>query len=489
MLKISFTVGTIRKYKISNFIVCLDGVESVGKRVGVLRKIVCSRCMEKLYQYLWKSKMFGKKLTGCGGVEIEIIDPGRLNKDSGPDFFNSKIKIDGIEWVGNIEIHVKASDWKRHQHHEDPAYDSIILHAVGVSDCRIERRDGSLIPQVEMTMPEDFFRSFSTLSSDIDGIRCGDILSLLPELVKNDWLESLAVERIQEKATRVKEILSFTGNDWEQTCFIIFARALGFGLNSEPFEILGRSLPLKILHHHSDNPLQIQALLFGQAAMLDSSLHIFDEYYQWMCREYYFLARKYGLRPMRQGLWKYARTRPQNFPHRRIAFLAKTCEGGFSLFSKILDASGDAEKTKELFHSHLEGYWHDHFSFDVVARSASDTLSDNSLTLLLINVAAPLLYAYGALRSDPDLAEKGISMLERLPSENNGIVRQWKACGVEADNAWRSQSLLHLRKQYCDTRKCLYCRFGHNVLKLSVNPDIFMGMNLKKRYNCEKINV
>lgn len=414
--------------------------------------------------------MFGRTLRECGGAEIAVVDPGRLNTDAGPDFFNSKIKVDGTEWAGNVEIHVKASDWIRHGHQNDPAYDSIILHVVGVSDRRIHRSDGSLIPQVEVTMPEGFFRTYSSLESDLYAIRCARQLPDISALTITDWLESLSVERIQNKAARVMEVFHNCGNDWQQTCFVILARALGFGLNGDPFEMLARSVPLRILHHHSDNPLQLQAILFGQAAMLDSSCHIFDEYYQLLCREYYFLARKYGLRPMRGALWKYARTRPQNFPHRRIAFLAKACENGFSLLSAILSAKDDEEKLREIFAWKLEGYWHSHFSFDVEAKASADTLSRSSVTLLIINVVAPLIYAYGARIGDPDLAEKALDLLSSLPPENNGIIRDWEQYGLRADDALRSQALLHLRKEYCDPRKCLFCRFGHSLLSKSANP-------------------
>ena len=414
--------------------------------------------------------MFGRTLRECGGAEIAVVDPGRLNTDAGPDFFNSKIKVDGTEWAGNVEIHVKASDWIRHDHQNDPAYDSIILHVVGVSDRRIHRSDGSLIPQVEVTMPEGFFRTYSSLESDLYAIRCARQLPDISALTITDWLESLSVERIQNKAARVMEVFRNCGSDWQQTCFVILARALGFGLNGDPFEMLARSVPLRILHHHSDNPLQLQAILFGQAAMLDSSCHIFDEYYQLLCREYYFLARKYGLRPMRGALWKYARTRPQNFPHRRIAFLAKACENGFSLLSAILSAKDDEEKLREIFAWKLEGYWHSHFSFDVEAKASADTLSRSSVTLLIINVVAPLIYAYGARIGDPDLAEKALDLLSSLPPENNGIIRDWEQYGLRADDALRSQALLHLRKEYCDPRKCLFCRFGHSLLSKSANP-------------------
>jgi hypothetical protein len=427
--------------------------------------------MEKLYQYLWQSHMFGRKLHEADGGEVEVIDPGRLNTDAGPDFFNSKIRIAGTEWAGNVEIHVKASDWYRHGHQNDPAYDNIILHVVAVGDRRVERRDGSLIPQVEVAMPPEFYSTFSTLSSGSESVRCGSRLAEVGRLAMTDWLETLSVERMQQKALRIKNIHTACNCDWEQTCFVVLARALGFGLNGDPFEMLARSIQLKYLHHHSDNPVQLQALLFGQAAMLDSSSHIFDEYYQLLCREYYFLARKYGLRPMRVGLWKYARTRPQNFPHRRIAFLAKACENGFSLFSRLVELGGDPEATRALFDWKLEGYWHEHSSFDVTANSMADSLSEGSRTLLLINAVAPLLYAYGAHRGDPELAERGLVLLEKLPAESNSYLRHWAELGLRADNALRSQALMQLRREYCDNRRCLSCRFGHQLLKRTVKND------------------
>ncbi|MDE6009751.1 MAG: DUF2851 family protein [Muribaculaceae bacterium] len=424
--------------------------------------------MEALYQFLWQHTMLGRRITDSDSRSIEIIDPGILNTDSGPDFFNAKIKIDNTVWIGNIEIHIKASDWYRHNHHTDSSYDNIILHVVGIDDARIRRQDGSLIPQVVIPLPPDFCHTYNHLSMHPAHLRCASYLSSLPKLTVTDWLESLAIERLRMKSERVINTLQSTGNDWEQTCFITLARALGFGLNSDPFEMLARSLPLRILHHHSDNPLQLQALLFGQAAMLDQSLHIFDEFYQLLCREYYFLARKYGLRPMRPGLWKYARTRPQNFPHRRIALLAKACEGGFSMLSLIIDRIRKKEDVSKLFDWRLEGYWHTHSSFDADARSGSDGLSGASVTLLMINTVIPLIYAYAATRGEIELGEYALALLETLPAENNSIIREWNGYGLRSENAMRSQALLQLRREYCEPRKCLRCRFGHHLLRRSL---------------------
>ncbi len=425
--------------------------------------------MEKLYQYLWMHRMLGRKLYLDDGAELEILSPGRLNCDSGPDFSNARLRIGDTEWAGNVEIHVRASDWYRHGHDRDAAYDSVALHVVAISDRCVTRKDGSEIPQLTATFPESFFNMYATLCGGLSDIRCTGDIAYVPSLIKTDCLESLAVERMHVKATRIIDELNNLGGDWERTCFVTLARALGFGLNSEPFEILARSLPLGYLHRHADNLMQLEALLFGQAGMLDTSIHIFDEYYQQLCREYYFLARKYNLRPMRRELWKYARTRPQNFPHRRIALLAKVLYGGFSLLSRILGAGGNVDRTRELLHWELEGYWLTHSDFDREQPAAAAALGAGSVDLLMINLVAPILYAHGAAHDDADKAERGLELWRNLPPERNMYVRQWRQLGFECDDAMRSQALLQLRKQYCDSGKCLDCRLGHWLLRAKVN--------------------
>lgn len=423
--------------------------------------------MEKLYHYLWKTGLRGTEFKDVDGALIEVLDPGVHNQDSGPDFFNSKLKINGKEWIGNVEIHLKASDWYRHGHHSDPAYENVILHVVGVSDKRVNRKDGTLIPQIEFTFPEKFFNTYLFLSEENNQMKCSSLLPTLPGINKTDWIESLAVERMQQKAQKVKEINNSNNGDWEQTCFIMLARGLGFGLNGDPFEMLARSIPLKILHHHSDNPLQLEAILFGQAGMLDATMYMFDEYFQGLCREYYFLARKYGLKPLRPGLWKYSRTRPQNFPHRRIAFLANSILGGFSFVTKLIEARKNADTLLEVFDLKADGYWKFHYSFDTDTRDAPSELSVSSKILLVINTAIPLLYAFAASVGDLEMGEKVINIMQDLPPENNSITRQSKGLGFEAKNASESQALIHLRKEYCDKNKCIYCRFGHYFLRAS----------------------
>ncbi|MDE5869220.1 MAG: DUF2851 family protein, partial [Muribaculaceae bacterium] len=367
-----------------------------------------------------------------------------------------------------IEIHVKSSDWYSHRHDKDPAYDSVLLHVVAIDDGRIKRRDGSLIPQVCVTFPIEFYSLYSSLSESINEIRCCHHLANLSNLVMEDWIATLAVERMQEKSERILGIHKMVRGDWEQTCFITIARALGFGLNSEPFEMMARSLPLNYLSRHSDNLFQLEALLFGQAGMLDMSNHIFDEYYQSLCREYYFLAKKYQLRPIGAGMWRYARTRPGNFPHRRIAMLAQYLYGGFSLMSDIIERGGDEEKSRELFLPVLDGYWETHSQFGQESGKVSVALSEGSIDLLLINLVAPLIYAHSASIGDYEGGERAINLWMSLNSEKNTYIRRWESYGLKSKDAMHSQGLLHLRKKYCDSGKCLECRFGHYLLRKSV---------------------
>ncbi len=420
--------------------------------------------MEMMYQYLWRTGALGREFTLTDGRSVRVVSPGLHNTDAGPDFSNARIKIDGILWAGNIEIHLKASDWFRHKHHDDPAYDSIILHLVGVADKPVHRKDGSPIPTAIFPIPVEVASLYARLTSPGGDIRCGADVATLPALVKEDWLESLAMERIQEKASAILEENRNLCGDWEQTCFVRFARALGFGLNGVPFEILARSIPLKYIHRHADNPFQIEAIVFGQAGMLDSSCRIFDDRYQALCREYFFLMRKYGLRPMNQSIWKFARTRPNNFPHRRLAFLCKALEGGFSMMRALIDGASDRETIAGLFSWSLSGFWRDHFSFDTQAHRISETLSRASLDSIIINFAAPVLYAYASERGDIQLAEKAIGLLEKTDPEDNRFTRRWETIGIKAGNALRSQALIQLHKCYCDEHRCLDCRFCNRMI-------------------------
>lgn len=423
--------------------------------------------MEALYHYLWLHRMFGSQFLSGEGKKIEILSPGRHNVDAGPDFSTARIRIDGEEWIGNVEIHVKASDWMRHGHHSDPAYDSVILHVVGVDDCVVSRRDGSDIPQICVSPSPDFYGRYAALIDEMDAPGCLPYVDSVPDINRKDWLNAVGFERLQEKGEYMKDILEASAGDWQQTLFIVVARALGFGLNGVPFELLAKSLPLNFVMRHRDNPEQVEALVFGQAGMLGEGEYPYDDYYTLLCREYKFLRAKYSLAPIEGSLWKYSRTRPQNFPHRRMAILAAMLCEGMQMHTRLLEASGNYEKVAEIFRTGASDYWKRHQRFGTAPSELPlpTSLSEGSVDILCINVAAPFYVAYGAITGDPGLAEKGLDLLNEIRPERNSLVNIWNSTSLKASNAFDSQALLQLRKSYCQRSRCLNCRLGHYLLR------------------------
>lgn len=421
--------------------------------------------MERLFQYIWQHGLWGgpDSVLDDGRV-VKIINPGTLNRDAGPDFFNARILIDGVCWIGNIELHEASSQWYTHNHDNNPNYDNIILHVTGKTDCQIFRSDGTPIPQLEIVCPKICKVNYEWLEHGPAVIRCRRYLNHLDRIVLTDWLESLACARIMRKGRLFSEWSSTLNHDMRHAAFILLARAMGFGLNADPMEQLARSLPPGITGRHSDNLLQLEALLFGQAGLLDSSTRIFDEYYQQLCREYSFLAHKYSLRPMRDTAWKMARTRPSNFPHLRIAMLARFLYGGFSLTGDIISASSDIDKIRSLLNPRIDGFWATHYSFDAVASRGHEGLSRSSQDLLIINYCVPLVAEYAQERNDAELLERTHDLLRSLPPENNRIIRAWDEAGIQAESALDSQAMIELQKEYCDKRRCLSCRWGYQVL-------------------------
>ena len=426
--------------------------------------------MELIYHYLWQKGLAGRRLRLNDGREAFVMNPGVHNDDAGPDFSGAVIRIDGKVWAGNVEIHVRASDWHRHNHDADRSYNNVILHVVGIDDAEIRRDDGSVIPQVQVSIPDNFAYTYGTLISEVMGIRCSGLIERIPALSRESWLEALGVERLQMKARRIIDYTRKAGGDWEQAAFITLARALGFGLNGEPFEILAKSLPLNHLQRHSDSLAQLEAMLFGTAGMLSAIAT--DDYEELLQREFSFLSRKYDLKPMACEMWKYARTRPGNFPHRRIALLANVLHNGKSFASMMLDdrikEANGLKQLRESFTLSAGEYWQKHFQFGAASESVPAHLTAASVTSLLINAVAPFRYAYGRMTGDIEIAEEGQKITAQLGSERNNIVAGWERLGLKSDSAMRSQALIHLRKEYCDRERCLECRFGELLLKMDV---------------------
>ncbi|MDE6117303.1 MAG: DUF2851 family protein [Duncaniella sp.] len=420
--------------------------------------------MERLMQYVWQHRLLlHNDMTTVDGRHIAVIDPGRLNTDAGPDFFNAKVRIGDNMWVGDVEIHVRASDWHRHNHDGDPAYNSVILHVVDRDDAQIRRPNGEVIPQMTMNCDREFHIRYHQLvdRADLD-LPCAAEIPSIPSLYLTDWLTGLAYERMHAKADHIMELLQEYTGDWEQTCYIVLARALGFSTNSEPMERLAKSLPLRFLRKHSDSLTTLEALFFGQAGLLDKA-PAHDPYVTQLIREHSFFAHKFSLRPLQPLGWKMARMRPHNFPHRRIALLALLVSGDFRPVHRII-AMKPTEEALQFFTRPLTGYWANHFTFSPGSERTYETLSKASAASLIINVAVPLMIAYGNAHGDEVLAQRGIEWLQQLPSENNSIVTLFGNAGIRSTNAFTSQALIQLRRNYCEKRKCLYCRLGHRLL-------------------------
>lgn len=423
--------------------------------------------MEAVLHFLWKNRMFGTSFRD-GDTPIEVISPGRHNIDAGPDFSSAVVKINGETWAGNVEIHLRASDWFHHGHDRDAAYDNTILHVVGKSDRRAERTDGTLIPQIEVAIPSSTITTAEELRNGLGSVRCGERIGAIPPLNITDWIETLAIERLQAKSRRVEGYLKNSGGDWETAVFTTLSRALGFGVNSEPFEILARRLPLKYARRHADNLLQVEAMVFGTAGLLRPGAHPGDPYYQALLAEYRFLAAKYGLSPMNASIWKFARMRPQSQPYRRLALLAAAIASGDSLRDLIVGFVRGERSAQQLFAWKLGEYWRSRFTFGSPPGVESAPLGKSGRELLMINVVAPVAYLYASVQGEIETGEKSIALLESLPAERNSIIETWKNLGLTPDCAFRSQALIHLRREYCDRGRCFQCRFGSLLLRKSL---------------------
>ena len=421
--------------------------------------------MEQLLHYVWKHKIFPlKELKTTTGQQVEVIDTGLANTDAGPDFFNAKLKLDGVLWIGNIEIHERSSDWFKHGHHADAGYNSVILHIASEIDTEISRSNGERIPQIQLICPEAVRTNYKELLETDSYPPCYRIIPSLPPFTAHSWMTALQMERFEQKATLLNERLKRCQGNWEDAFFITLARNFGFGLNGDAFETWAHRLPFRAVDKHRNDLFQIEAIFFGQAGILEDSDG--DGYYLRLKKEYTYLQHKFGLIPMDASLWRFLRLRPANFPHIRIAQLACLYHRAYGLLSRIMETE-TLQGVRDILKGGTSEYWLTHYTFGGSSPSRPKTLSNTSLDLLIINTVVTFLYAYGLHKGNRVLCARACSFLEELKAENNYITRMWEQCGMKASNAADSQALIQLKKEYCDKKKCLYCRIGYEYLKRS----------------------
>lgn len=430
--------------------------------------------MEDLVRYTWKHRLFPlTPLLTTDGQPIEVIHPGMENRNDGPDFFNAKVKISGTLWVGNVEIHVRASDWLAHGHDTNKRYDTVVLHVAETVDCKVLRTDGTPIPQLELKVPQHIINNYKELRETDKYPPCYHIIPELNNLTVHSYLSSLLYERLDIRAGLINVRYEEHGKNWDDALFCTIARNFGFGNNGDAFEEWARRMPFRAVDKHADNLLQVEALFFGQAGLLDTAsvpsyyqeALATDEYFHSLRREYAFLAHKFDLRPMDYTTWHLLGMRPANFPHVRLAQLAMLYHEHRISVSKLLNAT-DKSALCELLRVGTSPYWDTHYTFaSTPSPLTKKCVTDSVVTLMLINSIAPFYYNYGLRKDDGNFCERAIALLEQLKAENNYIIRGWTGCGLTVKNAADSQALIQLKKQYCDRRDCLRCRIGYEYLK------------------------
>ena len=429
--------------------------------------------MEQLLHYVWKHKMWPlKPLVTTQGETVEVIDPGLSNRNAGPDFFNAKVKIDGTLWVGNVEIHDRASDWFSHGHDRDHAYNNVVLHVCGKIDGVAVTAAGHTPPQVQLDVPPQVNRHYLELLSADQYPPCYRIIPNLSPLMIHSWLSALTTERLERKTEDIRRRVEQCDGSWEAAYFMTLARNFGFGINGDAFETWARDVPLHAVDHHRDDLFQVEAIFMGQAGLLvPESLPLrhreqalADDYFLRMQREYRYLARKFSMKPMDFTLWRFLRLRPQNFPHIRISQLANLYHSRRAGLSQVVECQS-VKQLEESLSTAVTPYWQAHYLFGSESTKSSKSLSRSSLRLLMINTVIPILFSYGRHRQDEQIVERAFSLLEQLRAEQNHITKMWRECGLEVGTAADSQALIQLKNEYCDRKDCLRCRIGYEYMR------------------------
>ncbi len=420
---------------------------------------------EDFLYYIWQHKLFySNNLTLSNGESLTIITTGIRNNNSGPDFLNAKIKISNFEWAGNVEIHTKSSDWQKHNHNVDSNYDNIILHVVFENDKNVLRKSGEVIPTLELKnkFNELIYEKYKEFLTSQRWIPCEYSIKNIERFHFEMWLERMLIERIENKIENIQQKFDKNINNWEQTFYEHLCSSFGLKVNSVAFEVLAKSIPISILAKHKNNLFQIEAMLFGQAGMLGKDFK--DEYPKKLKNEYKILQAKYNFEPISNNLWKFMRMRPSNFPTIRIAQIASLIFNSSALFSKIIN-SKTINEIKLLFDIQISDYWKEHYSFDKKTKVLTQKIGELSLNLIMINTIVPFLYFYGKYYDNEDYTKRALYFMDLLPEENNSIIRKFKELNINTSTSYRTQALLHLKKEYCDKKRCLECAIGNILIK------------------------
>ncbi|AYQ35193.1 DUF2851 family protein [Runella sp. SP2] len=420
---------------------------------------------EDFLYFLWQFQYFdAAHLTTTAGESLQVLAIGQRNANAGPDFINGRVIVENIEWAGSIEMHLRSSDWHRHAHTTDRAYESVVLHVVWENDADICRHDGTVVPTLalkDITSPK-LLHKYHLLIESKETIPCENQLDVVSSLQKRMMLDRAATQRLERKAQGVLELLTQNHQDWEETTYQLLAQNFGFKVNAEPMLRLAQGLPLKILHKHRDNLFQLEALLFGQSGLLTPA----DEYALSLQKEYTFLAAKYSLKStqLQAHEWKFLRLRPANFPTVRLAQLAAFIQQQPSLFSLFIHGE-NVKKLEAVLRVKQSDYWQTHYHFQKTMAAKVATLGKASVENIVVNTVVPLLAAYAEAKDNLDFMSKATELLEQLPAETNHLTDRWHQMGVESKTAFDSQAIIELYTHFCVKKGCLQCAIGTSLLK------------------------
>jgi hypothetical protein len=415
---------------------------------------------EELLYFIWQYQLFDKNNLAVEGETLQILKQGIRNNDSGPDFFDGRIKIGNTIWAGNVEIHVRSSDWYKHRHQQDSAFSNVILHVVFIHDLKEEIIN---LPVLELKDRVSSFLliKYEQLRTNRDWIPCSDKLNTVNEFHKYSWVQRMVIERLQQKTLRILQELKENNYDWQETFYRQLARNFGFKVNSFGFEQLARSIPQKVLAVNKDHPQRVEALLFGQAGLLEQEF--MDDYPLTLKKEYVFQQKKHDLKPIDPVVWKFMRMRPVNFPTIRLSQFANLVSISSHLFSKALEVK-DIDAAREMFSVAASGYWNDHYTFEKTSPGNTKSLGKTGVNNILINTVIPFIFAYGTEKNLQHYRERSLKLLEQLQPENNSILNKWLELGMENKNASQSQGLLYLKNEFCDKKQCIHCGIGMKIL-------------------------
>lgn len=415
---------------------------------------------ERLLQYIWQFQYFNSTaLATVDGDVLQVNYPGFLNTNQGPDFLEAKIKVADTTWAGNVELHIQSSDWNNHKHSDDKNYKNIILHVVWQDDADL----GLPFPVLELQNKVSKFllSRYDELMNATAFIPCEKSIHQVELLTWKSWKDRLLAERLQNKAAVIFDHLAENNNHWEETFWWLLAKNFGIKVNSDAFEKIARSLPVSVLAKHKNQIHQLEALLFGQAGLLENNFT--DNYPVMLKKEYRFYKTKYKLQQIQAPLF-FLRMRPANFPSVRLAQLAMLINQSVSLFS-VIKESHSLKEIKQLLNVTANDYWHYHYVFDETTSFKEKNIGTQMINNILINTIIPIVFSYGLHNKEESYKSKALQWLEQTAAEKNSITNAYAGLSIENKNAFDSQALIQLKNEYCNKKRCLECSVGNRLLK------------------------